>query len=875
MYNKKQNDAIKEQSRLVDEISATTEKMQKVGEITGKVGASQLMQRKRESKTGDFTFTERDGISFGSTFFQSEIGKSDLASFQKRFELMPEEAMREFALKLGSYVSDGVIDSAQALNIARQIGIQLGDESIGLNVRGKLMNLITSDGKDISKEPFEIRIKIAQESVEQLKNIIDQSSIQSDINKINEELKSFTGRTDYARSQRGFFKNTPTDPKEISLIKRRDQLENILKYTSAASGAVAAQSLETIKAQVDAIEVNTQKEIDKLVEQKKNTQELQKQEEIQKRINDLENKRNTTINKLKTLNQDIFKNLEESFKYANQFNKKNELFVGLDETVLNKYKGGDQEAFANQFNQASKALGETSTRAKLQTLVGSGLIAPLQATGLIGLFGGEEKEIQKTIRIFTAGAGVENIGKIQSVVGNFEDKDLAKELTFKFGKLNSKDFDTAYNTIDLLQNLNMEEINLEQFLAVDDGKAFDKLAENLQKIEDLPDVNKKAVITVIEKNLTNIPTDERKGLVNTVKDNWEYFSKLPAEDRKTAIQTYLSIYSATFATPEARMLWARQIANEEASKQTNPRAKDIVFTTTYTNLIQAGGKLTEEGAKKSAQQALEDTQEIINAINNLLGSGDSKKKTEAGKTEPSFLDDFLKKLRDVRDNTIQITKGFDASMKALKKILSGDKDIKIFSGIEQDLNKLGLGDSFIDLMTGMDPKEFKDKKNSLFEFDNKGNITGLKEDAKVIKKALLEIALGDFQSKQLGLIKNTQNQTKAVQRLVASGMSATDAFKAVEDTAFAAAVASDELKDDESWYLTFYGRYHESKWIKVIPGYEREFLENFRDEVIPVLKNINTLDSLIGDYLTNSMNGNIEMKLKSIRRDNIIQKLQN
>jgi transcription termination factor NusB len=85
----------------------------------------------------------------------------------------------------------------------------------------------------------------------------------------------------------------------------------------------------------------------------------------------------------------------------------------------------------------------------------------------------------------------------------------------------------------------------------------------------------------------------------------------------------------------------------------------------------------------------------------------------------------------------------------------------------------------------------------------------------------------------------------------------------------------DELKDDESWYLTFYGRYHESKWIKVIPGYEREFLENFRDEVIPVLKNINTLDSLIGDYLTNSMNGNIEMKLKSIRRDNIIQKLQN
>jgi hypothetical protein len=77
-------------------------------------------------------------------------------------------------------------------------------------------------------------------------------------------------------------------------------------------------------------------------------------------------------------------------------------------------------------------------------------------------------------------------------------------------------------------------------------------------------------------------------------------------------------------------------------------------------------------------------------------------------------------------------------------------------------------------------------------------------------------------------------------------------------------------EDQYDWYITFYHKYSESKDIRVTPGYEREFLENFRDEVIPIIKNINILDGLIGDYVEDSMSGNIETKLKSIRRDKTI-----
>ncbi len=77
-------------------------------------------------------------------------------------------------------------------------------------------------------------------------------------------------------------------------------------------------------------------------------------------------------------------------------------------------------------------------------------------------------------------------------------------------------------------------------------------------------------------------------------------------------------------------------------------------------------------------------------------------------------------------------------------------------------------------------------------------------------------------------------------------------------------------EDEYNWYISFYHKYSDSKDIRVTPGYEREFLENFRDEVIPIIKNINILDGLIGDYVKNSMSGDIEAKLKSIRRDKTI-----
>ena len=805
MYNKKQNDAIKEQSRLVDEISATTEKMKQVGQLTGKVGATELMARKRQGTTGDFSFPERKGISFGETFFSSEIGKSDFDSFQKRFELMPEQAIKEFGLKLSGYVSDGVLTTGQAADIADQIGVELGNQTLAVQVQGILRDVLTVDGKDITKEPFEIRINVARRSVGQLEELTNIGVFEQRLNDLNNKQQSII---DKVQNQNFIDKLIPDflemssvqgdDAETMSFLNRQKaQLEDQLFFARSAAGAAAAQSLETIQAQIDAVDVFTNKEIEKLKEQKKTTKDLEKQEKIQERIIKLEKDRSDTVDKLRKMNTQVLESLQTSFNLAKRKGGTNELFVGLDEAVMNKFRGTGEEAYANQFNQFAKALGETRTRAKIQTLVASDLLGPLQASGLLETFVGDQDTLNKTLNLFIKGTGVENLNTLQSIVGNFKDKELSKDILVKFGGMDDSEFNTAYSALELLNQMDMQEINIEAFLKINDGKDFDELAANLQKIEDLPDdFNKKAVIELF----TTENGINKVGALQGITEDWNYFKSLPENLRKTAIQTYLSIFSTLFTDEEARQLFATEQASAEARQETRRvdriEERSITLRPTYIN---SGGGLTEKGLKSAAKKSFEEMKDIMGEFDALFGEDSTvkKKAEEKGSTQPSWLDDLLKKLRDVRDNTIQVTKGFDASMKALKKILSGDKDIKIFSGIEQDLNRLGLGDSFIDLMTGMDPEEFKKRKNDLFKFDNKGNIAGLKEDAKVIKKALLEIALGDFQSKQLGLIKNTQNQTKAVQRLVASGMSATDAFKAVEDTAFAAAVASDELKDDE------------------------------------------------------------------------------
>jgi len=185
-------------------------------------------------------------------------------------------------------------------------------------------------------------------------------------------------------------------------------------------------------------------------------------------------------------------------------------------------------------------------------------------------------------------------------------------------------------------------------------------------------------------------------------------------------------------------------------------------------------------------------------------SKDSTKPTPGGgstgdgsKVKASPLDDLLKKLRDVRKNQIKVTEGFEASFKSLNKLFGGKKTIEVFSGIENDMRKLGAGEDLIELIVGMDPKEYEKQKGKLFEFDAKGNIKKIKDGAKSIGDALQSVALGDFVSKQQKMSRQIGDQVTALKRLQAAGVEGSVALQAVSDATFAAAIANKKLSDEQ------------------------------------------------------------------------------
>jgi len=767
LFKKKQDDAIKAEARLVDELYATTKKMQQVGEISGKVGASQLAARKRESATGDFS-VERKGIKFGSAFLQSEVGKADIDAFEARFKAMPDIAMKEFSLKLASYVSDGVIDAAQAASIADQVGIQFKNKVIGIKLQGQLQKLLTVDGKDLTKEPFEIRIQIAQETIDQFTNIAP--NLQAQLDLVEKELKSnkfaaafaappilntglaFTPEQN-AKALEEYNKQVQAQNEALDGYNKAkekiDEINAALKKYNAFAGAMASQAFESIQAQIDAIDVSTSKTIDKLKADKAATKDLAAQALIQKEIDRLETKKLESVKKLRNMNNQVTRGIEEQLKLATS-GEKNQFFLASSEAIKTRFKGTKQEADASAFLDRSKAMGETTMRAKIEAVVSSGQFAPNQATQFLNLFGTDTENLDKTFNTYLTAQGLEDLDKLQSVLGDFADTDLAKEIIIKMGGLSDAEFQAQYSTLELLKQFDGEEINMEIALKKNPDLLSDitKLNSAVETIAMTPDTTFKTVEialknVVLEGEDPNFSEQGLKGL----SDNWEYYKGLDPELRKTAIQTYISLFKTIFADKDSRMQWAANLAETASAGIKNEQARDQVKTLTYNTVIKSDGSFTEQGKKTLVADVQKQTEDIIGYMNMISKLTSGKGGGGGTGTRNTFLDSILDKLRRTRDASVDTTKGLEELRRVMK---DSDGNIEVFNGLDQAISKLKAPQEFIDFIASLDPEGKKGGIESLATYLDteklKKGIVELTKDGKILLSVFREGVIGDFES---------------------------------------------------------------------------------------------------------------------------------
>jgi TP901 family phage tail tape measure protein len=742
LFNKKQNDAIKAEAKLVDELFATTKKMQQVGEITGKVGASQLAARKRESAGGDFSF-ERKGIKFGSAFLQSEVGKADIAAFETRFKAMPDIAMKEFSLKLASYVSDGVIDAAQAASIADQVGIQFQDKVLGIKIQGQLQGLLTSDGKDITTEPFEIRVKIAEETVSQFDNLVP--NLQNQLASAEKNLLS--AQESYNKVSTAYQSNSAkTTVKEfdaaVAIMRDAESkvktIQASIKQNSAFASGMASQAYEAIQAQIDGIDITTLKTLDKLKADKEATKDLEKQAVIQKQIDDIELKRTASLSKLRAMNDRVTKGIEKQLALSSS-GEKQAFFTGSAEAVRSRFKGTKQEADANLLLAKTAQIKESVVRAKIEAVVSSGQFGPGQASGFINLFGNDQAALNKTLNTFLNVQGIDDLNKLQSILGTFEDQDLAKRIMVDMSGLTDKEFQAQYSTLELLMQMDNEEINVE--LVLNDKGALAKITSINTAIENIPNVTKKEVEAVL--TTAGFP----EGGLEEISANWEYFEGLPSNLRKTALQTFTTLHATIFANKESKMEWARNYA-ETMTPNLRKQNREEAVTRVLTTIIDVKtGEFTAKGDKAIAADVLAQTKDII-GIQSMIDKMLNPKGGGGGTgTRNTFLDSILDKLRRTRDASVDTTKGLEELRRVIKD--SGG-NIEVFNGLDQALSKLKAPQEFIDFIASLDPKGKKGGIQSLATYLDTEKLSNgfvkLTKDGEILLSVFREGVIGDFES---------------------------------------------------------------------------------------------------------------------------------
>jgi hypothetical protein len=549
---------------------------------------------------------------------------------------------------------------------------------------------------------------------------------------------------------------------------------------------MASQAYEGIQAQIDAIEVSTSKSIEKLKAEKAATKDLEKQALIQKEIERLERNRESAVSKLKGMNDKVTKGIEKQLELSSEA-EQTAYFTGSAESVRSRFKGTRQQADAELLLAKTAQVQAPVLRAQIEAVVSSGQLGPNQGTGLLNLFADDQAGLEKTFTTYLNFQGIEDLNKLQSIVGGFKDQKLAKDILVNLGGLSDSEFQSQYSVLEQLMQLDGEEINLEVALKESPNLLRD-LAEVNTAIKGMKNVTKDNVRLVLESITLANGQPVGQSEINGITDNWSYFASLPEELRKTALTTYISLFSTIFATKEAREEWARNLAREKASK-VGSSAQDFVFTQTYTTVIDAQGNLTEEGKKALAGDTVSQVQDIIGAFEalNKINSKGGGGTDDATAAKQSSLASLLEILKRTRDASIDAQGG----AKELMRILGGKKDLKFFTGIDQQLSQLGANSDFIDFVGGLE-NAVKEKIIKI----NKDGVVSFGEFGEAAKKGYDEKQLGLFSAKSALAITAAQKQRDAFVKLSSTGVESSDALDMLADSTFAISLAAQKNPEE-------------------------------------------------------------------------------
>ena len=787
-----------------EKFRGSTSAINSLAKFGGKVTASEQMDLKRKnsfSMLGPAT----GKTTYGEAFVQTKEGKALTENLAKQnAEGKGSKATSDLSNQLTTAVMSGAMDINQAKSLAMNAAREAGDMSIGLKVIAQMETILGPNGEDLDKNPLEVRTRMVTENQKRMQSnmsnienagMITKLAGQKTMQKVGIGASAAGGAAIGATIGAALGTVVPVLGNAVGAI--------IGGGIGAAAGAIggyfaskkfAVQSaqlgaayavdskiaLEQNKQMLDSMDMYYQKKIEELRLQGKINEAL----ELEKKY--LGDKEKGTVgerDKLTAAQAKIQEDIVSNYNAAGGMQES--MMSGMKKAATARYKDNPNEiAYMDVVGAQAGELSKSGAIDKgqeflIQAKMASGDIPPSVFRQLLQMATDNKEIAPKMMNIITkfSGATSESIGvAAQNILNAKGDIDKTVQTQFitkveAFEK-DSDALDFAKNMIKL-NNLNaVIPSNVLIKYYTENDEAYQKLNKMLDAIEG-------------EKNLTaDIVYNIIPNIKGTGAFDEKYFDTLTEDQQKvytTTIASIVNIPAPQIIASEDYQNWLKEnttIEGRQYGGAQYPKGTSQAALLAYYK-EQQGFKAVTEGASITAT-----------APASTPATGDKKG------PDASPLDELLKKLRDVRKNTIKVTKGFDASFKSLNNIFGGKKTIEVFSGIENDMRRLGAGEDLIELIVGMDPDEFEKQKNKLFKFKN-GEIVALKDGAKSIGDALQSIALGDFVSTQDRMVKNIGNQNGALERLQAAGVEGSLALEMVADASVAAAIANDKLSDKQ------------------------------------------------------------------------------
>ena len=733
--NKKIKEAAENQSRFVDLTRATTEKMKTIGEMNQKVGAAEIMAAKRKAGTAN-RYTEgfdRGKQQYGATFLGTDPGKEMQDTFSKQLAKGGDQAIKQMALNLGTYVSDGIMSAQQAYSIAQQIGQDMGNLTISSQITGELISLIGPDGKDILTNPIGVRVKIVQDSRAQ------------------------------SQPTRETLEKSPTSTWSISDIPMGETSTKQTRDLSAALAASNVQDLELAQAVQDSLELQLTKEIEKLKVQKAATTDKEKQAKIEDKIVKKEEQRLDGQKKLKGELTAILKQQAADYKLAQKKKSEAEYLTSLETQITEKYKDDPvQKNFLSTLSANTNKVADRTVRIKVQALVAAGFLEPSQMSSLLDLYSGDDAALntQLNLAVRTTDSGV--LKEVIGFVTSLDNKDYIKKALFE--KVIAGDSVELMSTLNSLAKLNNKEVSVKTFF--EDPKALENLDLLQGKLSKIKEIDSPITAKVLAE--TEQIGDIKLGPLADIFKKWE---GLDPKITRTIVAQYVTIASL-IGTPEAiASLKARGVL-----APLGPNGENY----TPTQIEAEKGRMAAEFTPQAVAAMI-----AANTPKNL-GDGDGNKTTRTY----SEINDLLKQIKFLRDASVNA----EGKLKELANVTAGKGITKITGVIQQLMKgpKGGYNRDFISWLESMDEATRK-----TYMSVNKAGKVILSTEGKQAKELFNEASFGRAYNRENTVAQDSLAQAAALVKLKTAGFDTAKALELVADASFAVSVNSGNITPEE------------------------------------------------------------------------------